>query len=202
MSAPPLHPLHVAADKFLYGSLSAPHQPMRILAAIGNAADAAYFLHRGRREPLLVPMTVFVLAFTALIHATMRSAVGMSTIWSFLYGLQRDKTRLDHVMYWGPCALMVLPLPWLDDKLAAWTGGHLWPWPPEFAGIAIGAHAIFALLGVWAGHLTDPAAPPRPRLHRGSCDTTAPSSPAPPSTAAGVVRTYSKSRHSDCSSRL
>jgi hypothetical protein len=144
-----------AVDKFVYGALSKPHEPLRIIAAIGNYADAAYFMERNQQEPLLLPLTLLVVTLTSFFHSTMTHACGISTVWSFLYGYQQQHTDLDHWMYWVPCALMIVPWPYLDTHLYKRTGFHLWPWPEEFAGIAIGAHASFALFGFWLRRLQD-----------------------------------------------
>jgi hypothetical protein len=127
-------------DKFLYGALSRPDQHMRLFAVVGNYLNSAYFISRYQGQHLLSSLLT-VLGLTVFAYEAVPNAMGISTVWSFLYGLQEKHTPLDN---W-----LLVPWTHLDRIISRKTGFTFWPWNDQFTVIAICAHALFALVGHW-----------------------------------------------------
>jgi hypothetical protein len=132
-------------DRLLYGALSEPH-PLKVIAVLGNYALTFHFMQLTSDVNYIMLFTVLLL--TLLAYNMRKSAMGISTIWSFLYGYQSDPTIHHHLLYWVPCSLLIVPWPLLNATFKKHTGFLLWPWDAEFFGIAITAHLVFAWIGM------------------------------------------------------
>jgi hypothetical protein len=130
-------------DRLLYGALSEPH-PLKVIAVLGNYALSLHFC---REAKLHCGALCMVLSITLLAYNMRKSAMGISTIWSYAYGYHVNPTLHHHLLYWVPCSLLIVPWPLLNATFKKHTGFLLWPWTGEFFIIAIAAHGLFAAFG-------------------------------------------------------
>lgn len=134
-------------DKLVYGSLSYPHEHMRLFATFGNYANNFHFISQYSGNHLLSSL-VTVMSLTIIAYRLIPDAMGVSTFWSFYYGLKAHHTTIDHWLYWGFSGIMIIPWTHLDRTLSKRLHVKIWPWSENFTTIAIVAHALFALMGV------------------------------------------------------
>jgi hypothetical protein len=91
--------------------------------------------------------------YCALYHVP--CAVGMSTVWSILYGVLLERTHVDHILFWAACGSVVIPA-YLSDpicrqyNLTRWHHQQKWPF------IATGAHFLAALCGFLLSYALNP----------------------------------------------
>jgi hypothetical protein len=138
-------------DRLLYGYLLKPH-PLKAIAVLGNYVLTFLFLTQ--TPNVTAGMLCAVMLATIGAYNVHASAMGISTLWSFMYGYHSNPTMNHHLMYWLPCSLLVIPWPLFNPVFRKYTGHDLWPWSKEFFLIALVAHALFAWIGYQVRQLT------------------------------------------------
>ena len=124
---------------------SAEHHPVVYLANIQNTALCIYFLNQYDDH---YGYLIFVALVTVVCYGLHPHAQGISTLWSFCFGFQRERSLQDTLMYGIPClSLILFPLPEICKWLEPTFGINLWPWTKEYQSIAVTAHSVFAALG-------------------------------------------------------
>lgn len=139
-----LHIVHRTVNALLYDALNHTVHATIVVAILGNYSLLVYFMKR-YSGPLSL-MFLMILA-NLLCHHMEASAVGISGVWSFVYGFIDKRTAMDHLLYWLPCSLMFVDWYTVSARYEGILGVKLWPWSKRFSTIAIQAHALCAIIG-------------------------------------------------------
>lgn len=123
-------------DAVTYGILSNPRQPVRWFAMMLNYSMIYIFAQNTvwtRRNSICLAAVVLTTTCAYHIHTT---AVGMSTVWAFMYGHKRQPSCREHALFWASFFGVFLMY-----KIG------FWPWPGGYLILCNAAHLIACVTG-------------------------------------------------------
>jgi hypothetical protein len=117
-------------DKLLYGCI---HDIcfMKCMFCIINYSLAIIFYKRIKHQRGVFKGIICTSTLTLGIYQIVPESAGISTVWSFYYGIMEKKYFLDHIMYWIPCISVIIP--WsMHNIVYSLYKFRLWPYDSNY----------------------------------------------------------------------